>query len=37
MYVCMYIEHAQCKHTEQESKLDITKVSRVQPNKVQEK
>jgi len=30
----MYIEHAQCKHTKQESKLDITKVSRVWPSKV---
>jgi len=36
IYIHTYIYHAQCYHTEQESKPDITNVPRVWPNKVQE-
>ena len=32
-----HIKRAKCKHTKQENKLDIVNVTRVWPNKVQEK
>ena len=36
IYIHTYIHHAQCIHTEQESKSDIANVLRVWPHKVQE-
>ena len=36
IYIYTYIHHAQCHHTEQESKTDIVNVPKVWPSKVQE-